>query len=135
MVKNMKLRTKLMTSFFCIVVISLIIGFVGFRGMNEISGNLIEINNVRLPSIQSLLIISEAQTAIDSAENALLSTKLDKAERQDQYDRISDAWKRVDKAWKIYEPLPQTEKEAELWKKFVRVGKMEKRSRGICSAL
>lgn len=31
---------------------------------------------------------------------------------------MADAWTRVEKAWKIYEPLPQSKEEA-LWKQFV----------------
>ncbi|MBI5833809.1 MAG: methyl-accepting chemotaxis protein, partial [Armatimonadetes bacterium] len=73
----------------------------------------------RLPSVASLLVISEAQTAVDSAENALLCTTSTDQMVQAAYTRFGDAKKRADDAWKIYEPLPQTKEEEGLWKQFV----------------
>ena len=69
--------------------------------------------------MQSLLTVSEAQTAVDSAENALLCTKLDAAMRTAAYKRFDDAKKRADDARKIYDPLPQTAEEKLVWDKFV----------------
>ena len=71
-----------------------------------------------LPSVQSLLVISEAQTAVDSAENALLSRDIDLKARLEKYATLAVDWKRADEAWKIYEPLPQSPEEAVTWKKF-----------------
>lgn len=30
-----------------------------------------------------------------------------------------EVWKRIEGGWKMYEPLPQTDEEAVLWKQFV----------------
>ncbi|RPI76968.1 MAG: methyl-accepting chemotaxis protein [Desulfobacteraceae bacterium] len=117
--KNIKLMVKLIGGFSVVALIVLIVGIIGFMGVNTLNGHLDEISDVRLPSIQSLLIISEAQTAVDSGENALLAKNIDSQGRQDQYTRFEEAKKRADAAWKIYEPLPQTKEEAELWKQFV----------------
>ena len=76
-------------------------------------------DRVAFLTIWSLMEIDQAQTEIDGAENALLSREIDLKARNETYDRITAAWKRVDDAWKVYEPLPQTPEEAELWKKFV----------------
>jgi methyl-accepting chemotaxis protein len=69
--------------------------------------------------VASLLVISEAQTAVDSAENALLSLDIDLKARQEKYATFAAAWKRAEDAWKVYEPLPQTAEEADTCKKFV----------------
>lgn len=74
---------------------------------------------VDILTMHALLTISEAQTAIDSSENALLDRSIDPAARQAQYDRITAAWQRVEAARKVYEPLEQTPEEAQLWKEFV----------------
>ena len=117
--KNVKIGVKLIGGFVMVALIALVIGLVGLRGKNTLEGHLAEIGMVRLPSVQSLLIISEAQTAIASAENALLAKNIAVEGRQAQYERFEQAKKRAMEAWEIYEPLPQSEQEAVLWRQFV----------------
>ena len=115
----MKIQTKLIAAFLVSASITLILGAIGYYSVHTLGTAVYEIGVVRLPSIQGLDIINEAQTAIDGAENALLSEELDAQGRQDAYKRIADAWLRVDKGWKIYEPLPQSVEEEKTWKEFV----------------
>jgi len=117
--KNIRLGVKLIGAFISVAMIALIIGMVGLFAVNSTLDSVFEIGEVRFPSVQSLLVISEAQTAIDSAENALLSRDIDQKMREEKYTTFSDAWNRVDGAWKVYEPLPQTPEEALVWKEFV----------------
>ncbi len=119
MFKNLKLGTKIMVGFIAVSVITLMLGFLGYYGAVTSKTDIHEIGGVRLPSVESLLIISEAQTAVDSAENALLSREMGLKAREAKYRDFAEAWKRAEAAWKIYEPLPQTEEEARLWKAFV----------------
>jgi methyl-accepting chemotaxis protein len=119
MFSNLKLSTKLIAGFIIVAVITLVVGCIGWYGVTQLSGHLDEIGVVRLPSIESLLIISEAQTAVDSAENALLEQELSAAKRQEQYDRVDEALHRAEEAWAIYAPLPQTKEEEILWNRFV----------------
>jgi methyl-accepting chemotaxis protein len=119
MLETMKLGTKLILAFCIITVITLAVGIAGYAGISIIMKSIYEIGVVRLPSVEGLFIISEAQTAVDSAENALLAKNLDAAGRKEAYDRMDAAKERADKGWKIYEPLPQTVEEAGLWKEFV----------------
>lgn len=70
-------------------------------------------------TIYSLLTISEAQTAIDFAENALLDRSSGLSDRERQYQRVEDAWNRVNTAWAIYKPLKQTARESAFWREFV----------------
>ena len=119
MLKNMRLAAKLIGGFILVALIVLVVGFLGLSGANQLMVQINELGMIRLPSVKSLLNISEAQTAIDAAENALLSQDIDARTRQEQYDRFDAAKKRADENWKVYEPLPQTEKEAEVWRQFV----------------
>ncbi len=116
---NLSTKWKLISGFLSVAAITAVVGGIGFWGAYRLAANVEEIGAVRLPSVQSLLIISEAQTAIDSAENALLNKGIDAAARKQQYDRIKDAWQRVETNWAIYEPLPQTAEEAAIWNEFV----------------
>jgi methyl-accepting chemotaxis protein len=115
----MKLKTKLLSGFMACSAILLIVGIVGFLGINRIVDNLNEVSVVRLPSIYSLEIINEAQTAVKAAGRTLLLPDLSADRVANEQKRIMEAFSRVDKAWKIYEPLEQTQEEAVLWKKFV----------------
>jgi methyl-accepting chemotaxis protein len=110
---------KLAVAFVAVAAITVTLGAVGYYGVSAGDRSLEEIALVRLPSVQSLLIISEAQTAVDAAENALLSTRIDAAARQAAVQRFDAARQRADAAWKIYEPLPQTTEEAATWARFV----------------
>lgn len=120
--KNMKLSVKLVGGFIVVALIVLVVGYVGLNGSKRLAGNISEIADNRLPSILSLEIINEAQTAVDSAENSLLATNLDAAGRKEAFDRFDAAQKRACDALKVYEPLPQTKEEAAVWAKFMPVG-------------
>jgi methyl-accepting chemotaxis protein len=120
MLDNMKIRTKLLTGFLLVALIAGIIGFVGWNGMNTVSEYSDEIATVRLPSVNSLMVISEAQTAVLVGERGLINRRMmDPDIRKRQYDYIDSAFQRADEAWAIYEPLPQSEEEAAEWNRFV----------------
>ncbi len=119
MFKNLKLSTKLISGFMAVALIALIVGVVGLYSLSRAMFYIKDIGSVKLPSVQALLLISEAQTAVKAAERTLLNRRINSDVKLNQYDRIAAAFKRVDDAWKIYEPLPQTKEEAEIWKEFV----------------
>jgi methyl-accepting chemotaxis protein len=110
---------KLIVSFLGVAAIAAFLGGMGYYGAVQSTATVQEIGNNRLPSVQSLLIMSEAQSAIDGSENALLCVKASDENRRAAYQRFVDAKKRADDAWKVYEPLPQTDEEARVWKDFV----------------
>ena len=117
--KNFKITTRILAGFILVSLITGIVGFVGYYSMNLIMDDQNEIANVRLPSVEALLIISEAQTAVIVGERGLINTETNSiAFRNDQYAYIEDAFARAKEAWDIYAELPQTEEEAVLWDKF-----------------
>ncbi|MFH1985287.1 MAG: MCP four helix bundle domain-containing protein, partial [Pseudomonadota bacterium] len=117
--KNVKLSVKLIGSFVIVAVITLAVGFVGWQGVGALSQHLTEIGDVRLPSIQSLLIVEKEGESIRVAQRTLLNPDLSREDNARQFKNIAKARDRYQEAWKIYEPLPQTPEEAVLWKKFV----------------
>ena len=117
--KDVKIGTKLFGSFILITLISIIVGIIGIWGMKRVMNSQDEMATVYLPSIQAILTISEAQSAIDGSENALLATNISADARKAAYDRFDAAKKRADEAFKIYEALPRTEEEDILWEEFV----------------
>ncbi|MBI5604494.1 MAG: MCP four helix bundle domain-containing protein [Deltaproteobacteria bacterium] len=116
--KNMKLSVKLIGSFLIVAAIAAVIGVTGFWGMREAQIAQDEVSVVRLPSVYGLEIMNQARTDIRSMERILVYEK-DPGIIKRQLTQLDEAWKKADKGWKIYEPLPQTEEEARIWKDFV----------------
>ncbi|MEO5358728.1 MAG: methyl-accepting chemotaxis protein [Nitrospirae bacterium YQR-1] len=116
---NTKICTKLIGTFSLLAIITAVVGWIGFIGMNGIMKTADEVGEVRLPSIYALEIMNEAQTAVKSAERTMLIANIGAERIKRETKHIKDAFKRANDAWKIYEPLPQTKEEAELWKQFV----------------
>ncbi len=117
--KSLKLRTKLLTGFISLAAIILILGVFSYTRLQLIGNDLREIADVRLPAIEQLLYISDAQAGMEAFENALLATTITNEERNWQYQRMDNAKARVNAAWKIYESLPHSQEEAMVWKEFV----------------
>ncbi len=114
--KNVKLMAKLIGGFSIVALITLIIGFVGWKSVNNLDENLLEISEVRLPSIKYLLSMSWHMEDMTKVQRTLLNPNLDMNSRKELYKEFSEAQKHFDAEWGEYEPLPQTHMEAQLWK-------------------
>src|SRR5512140_3737958 len=82
MLNNMKVGSRLIGGFLAVAVIATIIGVVGLVQMRNMDDEAQKMADNRLPGIAALLQMSEAHSAIDGSENALLSTAASEAERQ-----------------------------------------------------
>ncbi|PKM95217.1 MAG: methyl-accepting chemotaxis protein [Firmicutes bacterium HGW-Firmicutes-1] len=116
---NMKIGVKLILGFLIVALIAGSIGVVGYSGINTVDRHLNEVAEVRLPSINALLIMSEAQTAVRAGLRNLGNVETTSEQRKVEYQYIEDAIKRSEEYWAVYEPLPQSSEEAEEWNKFV----------------
>lgn len=117
--KNLKISRKLILSFLVVALIAGVIGVLGYIGIVNVELEVEEIGHVRLPSVESLLIISEGQTAVRLEEKTLLDGSLSLDERKESYQNIETIRERIQHAWDIYAPLPQSEEEAIEWQKFL----------------
>jgi methyl-accepting chemotaxis protein len=100
------------------------VGAVGLWAVQLEGAALREAVDVRLPSVHGLEIINEAHTDLSrsSLETAIWENDYSAGAKANFAGALShklEAWKRVDKGWKLYEPLPQTKEEEVLWKVFV----------------
>jgi methyl-accepting chemotaxis protein len=114
--KNVKLSVKLIGSFVIVATITLVVGFIGWSSVKGLNEHLEEVGHVRLPSIQSLLIVEGQAEKVRVAQRTLLNPNLTLEQRQAQYDAVARARDKYKAAWDVYAPLPQTEEEAKLWK-------------------
>lgn len=117
--KNLKIGSKLITSFAFMALIAAIVGFMGYLGLSKLSMEIKEIGVVRMPSIKALLEINAMQNMIDGCENSLLSKRLSKEARLEKYSDFERIKNSIVESWKVYEPLPQTSEEEKTWKEFV----------------
>ena len=81
-----------------------------------------EISKVRLPSVLSLEIVSNGQTAIRS-ENRMVGLMLTQGIQGKDLAPVlgkkKALWQSIDQAWNTYASLPQTAEESVLWKRFL----------------
>ncbi|MTV39495.1 methyl-accepting chemotaxis protein [Duganella radicis] len=123
MFANITVRTKLLTLIGAAVLALLLVVLISFQGLKKQGDMLAEIGRNRMPSVQALMAINEGKTGIRSANRAADALALypdNLAEIGQQIKRRAEIFGEIDKAWKIYEPLPQTADEAAVWKTFVK---------------
>ncbi|MFW5694886.1 MAG: methyl-accepting chemotaxis protein [Alkalispirochaeta sp.] len=117
--KNIKLGVKLVGGFAVVALIVLVVGFFGWQGARQLNEHVDEIGLVRMPSVESLLIIKTEGNAIRISLRSLLNPRMTMEERERQYANIEQSRGNYRAAWERYEPLPQTPEEAQLWNEFV----------------
>ena len=110
---------KLTASFAGLAFITLILGGMGYFGAVSSEESITEIGVVRLPSVESILKMSQSLTEISAGEEALQNPLLTSDDRRAVINNIDDSWVEFDAAWAIYEPLPQSVEEAKVWDDFL----------------
>jgi methyl-accepting chemotaxis protein len=119
--KNMTIKLKLILLVSLAAIALIIVGLVGNNGISNVGNAAIDIGENRLPSVLGLETVNEGQTAIRSTNREAPFYEND-FKAQDKFSNIlkkkAEVWQRIDKGWKIYEPLPQSKEEEVLWKKF-----------------
>ncbi|MDG5766766.1 methyl-accepting chemotaxis protein [Balneolales bacterium ANBcel1] len=116
---NWTLGKKLIVSFMGVAAITLVVGLIGFIGAMLSDRSMEEVGQVRLPSVASLLQIESEAEHISTAMRTLAIPGIPFETRRTYYDQIDESRTRYQRAWDVFEPLPQTEEEAGLWSQFV----------------
>lgn len=119
---NFKIRTKLLFGFSLVITILIVVGAISLNGIYKVNDLLTEATSNRMPSVQSLQTINEAQTAIKAYERTLLiSDGIYKTPgfRETQYKKVNEIWQKIDSAWAVYLPLEQTNEEKNAWDAYV----------------
>ena len=121
--RQLSLKAKLI-SLLSIALLSLaIVGAIGWFGLVGTSNALAEVGKVRLPSVLGLEMVNEGAASILASTRRVAFFEND-FHAQDKFaaeiKEKADIWKRVNEGWKLYEPLPQTAEEEQLWKLYVK---------------
>ena len=115
---NMKIGTKLILSFIIVAFIAGAIGAVGFISTYTLRDHLDEVADVRLPGVNSLLMISEAQTAVRAGLRNLANPEMTLEQKKQDYAYIETSLARSEEYWEIYEALPKSLEETRVWEQF-----------------
>jgi hypothetical protein len=83
--KNLSIKVKLISCLLIIAFIGTMVGIVRLIGINNMDNEMDEVASIRMPSIEYLLTIKEAQTALKVVERSLLIEELSPGERLNQY--------------------------------------------------
>jgi methyl-accepting chemotaxis protein len=115
------LKTKLVLIALISILSLVVTSVIGISSMRSAQDDILEVGRNRLPSIQTLGVINEGQTAIKANNLSVAIYENDyKAQKQfaDIVKKDKENWDRIDQAWKEYSALPQTKDEAIVWEQF-----------------
>ena len=115
MLENVTLAKKLIGAFLIIAVITLIVGYAGFNGANNLNLHIVEIARVSLPGIESLLTLERELEIITKVQKALLNPRLTLEESEESLNEATEAKEHYKKSLEIYKTLPKSKEEAEEW--------------------
>ncbi len=105
--------------FIIVSAIALVVGIIGFYGMNQVMNGQKIIGNEALPAIDNLLTLNEASTAVLLGERGLINRRMmDTDVRNAQYAYIENAFIRANESWSKYSDMPKSKKEEEIWNKL-----------------
>ncbi len=117
--KGIKLSIKLIIGFSMVALITLAVGYSGWKSTDEIAAHLSQVADECLPSVQSLLTFQRAAIAIRVAQRTLLNPGLTSNDRKRQYENVTRIREDYARSWKIYKSLPHSPDEMKIWNMFV----------------
>ena len=123
MMANMTIKAKLLLMLVMAVLGLAMVGGTGYWGLHVSDLGLAEIGKNRMPSVVGLY---QMQVGLGRLQRATLNVPLyeNDYKSQGEFSRIlqrkKTSWALFEQGWKIYEPLPQTKEEAEMWKDYIK---------------
>ena len=121
MLASMKTSTKVFAGFITAVGLMIVVGAIGFQGNIQLGRAVDEIGNVRTPSVEGLFKIESGTAQVKTAMRTLMSSDLSRELRDRQFALIEEGHKTYQEGRDLYEPLPHSPEEAELWKQYLEV--------------
>ena len=123
MLSTLTVRTKILALLAVALLALVVVVAIAFSGLKEQGRMLNELGKNRMPSVQSLMVINEAQTALRSSSRYMDAMGMFPEDVNDiaaEVKRKQDIWGHIDAAWKTYDALPQEPEEADVWKTFAK---------------
>ncbi|MYM69113.1 methyl-accepting chemotaxis protein [Pseudoduganella sp. FT55W] len=123
MLSTLQVRTKILILLAVALAALVVVVLIAFSGMRTQGEMLNQIGKNRMPSVQALQTINEAQTGLRSSSRAIDAMAMYPEEVDGithELKRKQEGWTRIDAAWKAYDALPQEAEEAAVWKTFIK---------------
>ncbi len=111
---NLKLKGKLIGGFLVVALITLIVGLVAIYSFYKINLSVIEITEVRLPSIIYALEAAKNFESLNIAQRTLLNSNISRKEREEQVERFYEYRQKYREAWAEFQKIPATAEEQKL---------------------
>ena len=119
--ENMALQSKLIILVGVMVTAMTVLGWMGFNAASTWQADIVEIGDVRVPSLVSIGTVRNSIQNVVVQQNRIRGVK-EHPRRQEiaveSSQIMTKAFERMEKGIAIYKPLPQTEQEAVEWEKF-----------------
>lgn len=112
--KSLRIRTKLISGFLVVAFIVALVGVIGYGATNKMYKIQEDFTERRLPSVQSLLIVSEAQTSINNSVNSILLNAINGKDYKEHLNNIDNAFSKIESEWKAYNEMSATADEKKL---------------------
>ncbi|MDD2905491.1 MAG: methyl-accepting chemotaxis protein [Sulfurimonas sp.] len=115
--EKMVLQTKLIVLTGVMMVAILLLGFLGYSTTQQWKDVTEELGANKMPSLAGLMDMRVGINQVVIQQNRVRGVE-DSANLKDAIERIENGFKRYEKGYQIYAPLPQTPEEAIEWKKY-----------------
>ena len=117
MFAKMNTGTKVLMGFGLAILVTVIVGLVGYRGILGLSSHVADVGVVRLPGIQALSAIETGQLNAGYGIRGLLIARYSDAQtRSKQYEILADGLKQAKAGLAKFETLPKSPEETAAWK-------------------
>lgn len=137
MFRKMKTKTKVLGGFTIALVIAVLVGLIGYRGIGNLASHINDIGSVRMPSVEALSNIQAGQLNVGyGIRGLLISRYADPRTRSMQYELLASGFKDAEEGITSYEPILKSPEETAKWKEFGELWSVWKRSleslQGFC---
>ncbi len=116
-IKNLKVKTKLVTTFLIVALLICVVGIIGMNGLSKTAKNSDEMYNNNLQPVYMMTDIKQNLTEIQMDIEELLFIK-DSSNKQKLEDNIKKIENENNDYFKKYENIQMSDKEKELYRKF-----------------
>lgn len=115
MLQKIKLSMKLLGGFIIVALVTMAVGYVGWRGVSQLQERLDVVGKDCLLSVQYLLTLQKNLESLRAAQTGLLNPKLDADQRQQQLNQFYKHREAYQKAWASFEGLPKAGEQTAIW--------------------
>lgn len=117
--KDLKMRTKILSGFFIVILITIVVGIIGVIGLNSVGSSFREVSQVRMKSADNLSGIEASLSQLQQGYIRLLDNKLTREDRLDILDQISQNREEYTNYMNEFSKIEMQDREQVLYDKMI----------------